>query len=47
MQRKTTCASKMILEKVHSFEDIPREIWIQFRDKAEYSAAEAGTSEFS
>ena len=33
--------SKMILEKVHSFEDIPKEVWIQFKDKAEYSAAEA------
>ena len=28
--------SKLILEKVHSFEDIPKEVWIQFRDKAEY-----------
>ncbi|MDO5799462.1 MAG: DNA polymerase III subunit alpha [Eubacteriales bacterium] len=32
--------SKLILEKVHSFEDIPKEIWIQFKDKAEYSVAE-------
>ena len=38
--------SKLILEKVHSFEDIPREIWIQFKDKAEYSAAEAELQSF-
>ena len=39
--------SKMILEKVHSFEDIPKEVWIQFRDKAEYRCGRSGTSEFS
>ena len=38
--------SKLILEKVHSFEDIPREIWIRFKDKAEYSAAEAELQSF-
>ena len=38
--------SKLILEKVHSFEDIPREIWIQFKDKVEYSAAEAELQSF-
>ena len=38
--------SKLILEKVHSFEDIPREIWIQFKDKAESSAAEAELQSF-
>ena len=38
--------SKLILEKVHSFEDIPREIWIQFKDKAEYSATEAELQSF-
>ena len=38
--------SKMILEKVHSFEDIPKEVWIQFKDKAEYSAAEAELQSF-
>ena len=38
--------SKLILEKVHYFEDIPREIWIQFKDKAEYSAAEAELQSF-
>ena len=38
--------SKLILEKVNSFEDIPREIWIQFKDKAEYSAAEAELQSF-
>nr|WP_295285458.1 DNA polymerase III subunit alpha [uncultured Blautia sp.] len=29
--------SKLILEKVRSFEDMPREIWIQFSDKEEYT----------
>ena len=38
--------SKLILEKVHSFEDIPKEVWIQFRDKAQYSAAEAELQSF-
>jgi DNA polymerase-3 subunit alpha len=33
-------ASKLILEKVRPFEDIPRELWVQFADKAEYSAKE-------
>ena len=28
--------SKLILEKVRTFEDMPREIWIQFSDKEEY-----------
>ena len=32
--------SKMILEKVRSFDDMPREIWIQFADKADYSSNE-------
>ena len=38
--------SKLILEKVHSFEDIPKEIWIQFKDKAEYSVAEQELQSF-
>ena len=29
--------SKLILEKVRTFEDMPREIWIQFSDKEEYT----------
>ena len=33
-------ASKLILEKVCAFEDIPRELWIQFKDKEEYSKKE-------
>ncbi len=38
-------ASKLILEKVRSFSDIPREVWIQFRDKEEYAGKEAGLLE--
>lgn len=33
-------ASKLILEKVVSFDSIPRELWVQFKDKAEYAARE-------
>ncbi|MDO4273756.1 MAG: DNA polymerase III subunit alpha [Eubacteriales bacterium] len=33
-------ASKLILEKVRPFEDIPRELWIQFNDKDEYGGKE-------
>ena len=33
-------ASKLILEKMRSFEDVPRELWIQFGDKEEYSRNE-------
>ena len=29
-------ASKLICEKVYAFEDMPRELWIQFPDKAAY-----------
>ncbi len=32
--------SKMILEKVRSFDDIPREVWVQFADKEEYGKRE-------
>lgn len=35
-------ASKIILEKVRTFEDIPKELWIQFADREGYAAAEAG-----
>lgn len=33
-------ASKLILEKVRAFDDIPRELWIQFRDREDYSRQE-------
>ncbi|MDO4678536.1 MAG: DNA polymerase III subunit alpha [Eubacteriales bacterium] len=33
-------ASKLILEKMRSFENVPRELWIQFGDKEEYSRKE-------
>ena len=32
--------SKLILEKIRSFEDIPRELWIQFPNKEEYGGKE-------
>ena len=32
--------SKLILEKVRAFEDVPQELWIQFKDKAEYAEKE-------
>ena len=32
--------SKLILEKVRSFDDIPREVWVQFADKEEYGKRE-------
>ncbi len=32
--------SKLILEKVRAFEDMPQELWIQFKDKAEYTEKE-------
>ena len=32
--------SKLILEKVRAFEDMPRDLWIQFKDKAEYAEKE-------
>ncbi|MDO4339201.1 MAG: DNA polymerase III subunit alpha [Eubacteriales bacterium] len=34
-------ASKLILEKVRSFDDIPRELWVQFKDRNEYAEKEA------
>ena len=33
-------ASKLILEKARAFDDIPRELWIQFRDREDYSRQE-------
>ncbi len=33
-------ASKLILERVRSFEDVPRELWIQFQDRDEYTKKE-------
>lgn len=33
---------KVICEQVYSFDDIPRELWIQFPDKEAYIAGEAG-----
>ena len=38
-------ASKLILEKVRSFSDIPRELWIQFESKDDYSQKEKGLLE--
>lgn len=32
--------SKLILEKIRSFEDIPRELWIQFPDRETYGEKE-------
>ena len=32
--------SKLILEKVRAFEDMSQELWIQFKDKAEYAEKE-------
>ena len=33
-------ASKLILEKIRTFEDIPRELWIQFENREDYSGKE-------
>ena len=35
-------ASKLILEKMRKFDDVPRELWIQFANKEEYSRKEQG-----
>ena len=32
--------SKLILEKVRAFEDMPREVWIQFKDRTDYAQKE-------
>ena len=34
--------SKLILEKLRRFEDIPQEIWVQFADREAYGSAEQG-----
>jgi DNA polymerase-3 subunit alpha len=33
-------ASKLILESVRSFDEIPRELWVQFADRSEYAEKE-------
>ncbi|MBQ0001844.1 MAG: DNA polymerase III subunit alpha, partial [Clostridiales bacterium] len=33
-------ASKLILEKVKSFDDLPRELWVQFSNREDYAAKE-------
>ena len=33
--------AKLILEKVRSFDDMPKELWIQFQDRSHYSLREA------
>ena len=35
-------ASKLILEKVRLFDDMPRELWLQFESREEYTKAETG-----
>ena len=35
-------ASKLILEKVRLFDDMPRELWLQFESRKEYAKAETG-----
>lgn len=34
-------ASKLILERVRSFDEIPRELWVQFKNRQEYAEKEA------
>ena len=34
-------ASKLILERVHTFEEVPRELWLQFDDRDAYADREA------
>jgi DNA polymerase-3 subunit alpha len=34
-------ASKLIFESVRSFDEIPRELWVQFANRAEYASREA------
>ena len=38
--RMSDKASKLILEKVRSFDDMPRELWIQFDSREDYAKAE-------
>ena len=35
-------ASKLILEKVRTFDDMPKELWIQFESREDYAKAETG-----
>ena len=35
-------ASKLILEKVRAFEEMPKELWVQFQSREEYAAEEEG-----
>ena len=35
-------ASKLILEKVRMFDDMPKELWIQFESREDYAKAETG-----
>ena len=35
-------ASKLILEKIRFFDDMPRELWLQFESREEYAKAETG-----
>ena len=35
-------ASKLILEKIRLFDDMPRELWLQFESREEYAKAETG-----
>ena len=39
-------ASKLILEKVRAFDDMPRELWIQFRDREDYGGSEQELIEY-
>ena len=39
-------ASKLILEKVRAFDDVPRELWIQFRDREDYGGSEQELMEY-
>ena len=45
--QKMTEPSKLILEKVRAFDDIPREIWIQFKDREDYAQKEQELHELS
>ena len=39
-------ASKLILEKARAFDDMPRELWIQFRDREDYGGSEQELMEY-
>ncbi len=38
-------ASKLILEKVRTFDDMPKELWIQFESREDYAKAETGLAD--